>query len=376
MKSKTICPEEQCTGCATCMNKCPKQCITMQEGTLGHLFPQIYAIQCIHCDLCVKVCPANHPIIGTYPLKVYAGRIKNIDEYKSSTSGGIATALSQYVIEQGGIVYGAACMEEIDIRHIRIEKKEDLQLLKGSKYVQSGIHNTYKNVLIDLKNNLLVLFIGTPCQIAGLKAFLGKEYQSLLLVDLICHGVPSLSFLKQHIQTIIGNKKVKRVVFREDNECILSLIAPDQSILYRSDLWKNRFEDLYYNTFIDGFTTRSSCHTCPYATPKRISDITIGDFWGIDEDFRKEHNHGVFCIFPITLKGEQFIQHISNKLYLHEESIEKAINGNDQLRLPQKANLRIKIFLAIHKVLGIKLSYQLCVLDRIIRQQFHKLKNK
>ena len=144
MKSKTICPEEQCTGCATCMNKCPKQCITMQEGTLGHLFPQIDAIQCIHCDLCVKVCPANHPIIGTYPLKVYAGRIKNIDEYKSSTSGGIATALSQYVIEQGGIVYGAACMEEIDIRHIRIEKKEDLQLLKGSKYVQSGIHNTYK----------------------------------------------------------------------------------------------------------------------------------------------------------------------------------------------------------------------------------------
>lgn len=252
MKSKTICPEEQCTGCATCMNKCPKQCITMQEGTLGHLFPQIDATQCIHCDLCVKVCPANHPIIGTYPLKVYAGRIKNIDEYKSSTSGGIATALSQYVIEQGGIVYGAACMEEIDIRHIRIEKKEDLQLLKGSKYVQSGIHNTYKNVLIDLKNNLLVLFIGTPCQIAGLKAFLGKEYQSLLLVDLICHGVPSLSFLKQHIQTIIGNKKVKRVVFREDNECILSLIAPDQSILYRSDLWKNRFEDLYYNTFIDG----------------------------------------------------------------------------------------------------------------------------
>lgn len=171
-------------------------------------------------------------------------------------------------------------------------------------------------------------------------------------------------------------KKVKRVVFREDNEYILSLIAPDQSILYRSNLWKNRFEDLYYNTFIDGFTTRSSCHTCPYATPKRISDITIGDFWGIDEDFRKEHNHGVSCIFPVTLKGEQFIQYISNKLYLHEESIEKAINGNDQLRLPQKGNLRIKIFLAIHKVLGIKLSYQLCVLDRIIRQQFHKLKNK
>lgn len=364
---KEICNTSLCTGCAACMNRCPKQCIEMHEDNrLGHLYPRIDQDKCIDCGACMKVCPVNHALEMRIPITAYAGWDKSEKEYVSSTSGGAASAFARYIIRQGGVVYGCAMLPDIKVNHVRIDSLDDISKLKGSKYVQSTIGMIYKNVREDIRQGRKVLFIGTPCQAAGVKSFVG-ENDNLYTADLICHGTPPLAYLRNHIL-----KKTKGVIpdeifFRKGAYLLLLLLGGKE--IYRSSLFEQRYQDTYYNTFFDGFSYRESCHKCRYAQSKRVSDVTIGDFWGLKEDLPLEHPHGCSVLLPITKKGEELIEGIRQEFNLYERTIDEAVNGNDQLRHPKVKDFRITIFGRLLPLLGVDKSYRLCVADKILRRK-------
>lgn len=215
----TICDKNKCTACGACLNICPKKCVYYKKDGVGHLYPVIDESKCIHCHACEKVCQVLHPLELEKPKTAYAGWHQDVEEYKSSTSGGAATAFAQKIISEGGVVYGCAWSKDLDVEHIRIDTLHDICRLKGSKYVQSKIsNNILAQVKRDLKSDLKVLFIGTPCQIAGLKSYLRKDYDNLFLADLICHGVPPVSLLKKHVKRIAGTLKNVQVSFRDERE--------------------------------------------------------------------------------------------------------------------------------------------------------------
>lgn len=184
--------KENCCGCYACYNVCPKQCITMKTDNEGFWYPDIDKDKCVNCNLCEKVCPIVNPVQRNESLKLsYAVQNKDDAVRLSSSSGGMFHLLAESIIKQDGVVYGAGFDKDFSVKHIRINKIEEIQLLQGSKYLQSDIGNIYKQVKKDLKENKQVLFTGTPCQVEGLKSFLGREENNLLTMDFICHGVPS-----------------------------------------------------------------------------------------------------------------------------------------------------------------------------------------
>lgn len=370
----TICDRKHCTGCAACMNRCPKQCIEMlPDDKLGHLYPIIDHDKCIDCGSCQKVCPVNHPLELYVPLHAYAGWDKNDDEYISSTSGGAASAFARFIIRQGGVVYGCAMQSNIEVSHIRVDNLDDVVKLKGSKYVQSTMGMTFHAVRNDLRMGRKVIFIGTPCQVAGVKSYIGeKNSGNLYTVDLICHGTPPLAFLRKHVLKKTKGVVPDKILFRKGAYLLLLLLL-DGKELYKSSLFEQRYEDIYYNTFFDGFSYRDSCNTCRYAQPNRISDVTIGDFWGLNENLPLKHPHGCSVLLPTSDKGMELIEGIRTEFNLFERTVDEAVMGNDQLRHPKEANFRVQIFKKIFPIIGVGNAYRLCVIDKIARRKLRLL---
>ena len=376
---KLICNKKDCTGCGLCAARCPKQCIEMKPGFLGHLYPEIDQDKCIDCKLCQKGCPSLQDIVSSYPKKAFAAWSKDEEDYVTSTSGGAASVMSQYVIFQGGVVYGCSVLPNIQIAHIRVDNLEALHLLKGSKYVQSQIEGIIPQLRKDVKDGLMVLFIGTPCQVAAIKQLYKSIPDNLYLVDIICHGTPSRIFLMDYIQKDlkIDAARVTNVMFRLPDAFSLCVFEKDKLLYKSNNLWTYRYEDLYYNTFIDGFTYRDSCFSCHYAKPERISDITIGDFWGLgnevsDKDI-PEHKNGISCVLPITEKGMLLVEAIRHSLNIYERPVTEAINGNDQLRHPKSKDWRISMFQKIQKLTGVKAAYYLIVADKVTKYKLRKI---
>ena len=199
--------KNECCGCSSCFQKCPKNAIRMEENLEGFLYPVIDRDKCIDCGSCSKVCPQLKKIekisLG-YP-KAYAMRNKNLDELSKSSSGGIFSVLANYVIDNGGVVFGAAYDSKLNINHIKATTKEELSPIRSSKYVQSNIGNSYREAEKILKNGQYVLFTGTPCQIAGLKSYLMKDYEKLITADIICHGVPSQKLFHKYLDYLSEN---------------------------------------------------------------------------------------------------------------------------------------------------------------------------
>ena len=363
-KTKVI-PLEDCTGCSLCSNVCPQKCITMKEGKLGHLFPYVDNKNCIQCNLCVKTCPSNKDISLTYPLTAYAAWAKEKKEYVSSSSGGAASVLSHEIILRGGVVYGCSMSSECEVRHIRVEKAEELYKLKGSKYVQSIIKDILPILKEDIKQGRQVLFIGTPCQVAAVKGLFKEIPDTLFLVDLVCHGVPSLKTLQEYLKTEFGTCVFDSISFRNGTK--LSLVLNNKGVkMYEG----SSRTDLYYKTFMEGYTYRDSCHHCKYAQPNRISDITIGDFWGLgrmgDCDI-PEHNEGISVMLPLTEKGIALIQAVNDKFNIYDRPVEEAIKGNSQLMSPSLAGKRIRLFQRLEPLFGLKRAYRLSHLDIVMK---------
>lgn len=379
---KVICDYKDCTGCGLCAARCPKQCIEMKPGFLGHMYPEIDQEKCIDCKLCQKGCPSLQDIESSYPKKAFAAWSKDEEDYVTSTSGGAASVVSQYVISKGGVVYGCSVLPNIQIAHIRVDNLEALHLLKGSKYVQSQIKGIIPQLRKDVKDGLPVLFIGTPCQVAAIKQLYKTIPDNLYLVDIICHGTPSNKFLKDYIQKDlkIDAARVTNVKFRLPDAYSLCVFENDKLLYKSNNLWTHRYEDLYMDTFIDGCTSRYSCNTCHYAKPERISDITIGDFWGLGNEVSDkeipEHKNGISCVLPITEKGMQLVEAIRHSLNIYERPVSEAINGNDQLRAPKAENNEIKRFRTLSHIFSIKRSYQITIWKILLKRTLKRILRK
>lgn len=329
-----VCDLNKCTGCFACANACPVGAIQMLPGKIGHLFPTILD-KCIECNKCIKTCPVNNPVELQKPIKTLAFWIKDDEEHQTSTSGGAAACFTNYILEEGGTVYGCASLPHGVIEHIRIDKKEDAFKLKGSKYVHSHINNTYQLIKADLKSGKKVLFIGLPCQVAGLKRYIGKENANLFAIDLICHGVPSQQVLFEYIESLgIKRDEVSVVAFREAKGSYLTIKSSGRSVYY-----KNECKDLYYMAFNDNLCFRDSCFTCRYSAPERVGDLTIGDFWGLgkQEPFNYTPHGHVSVVLVNNSKGELLMKSCSDKYEAVERSLDEAVAGNHNLKSPSVA---------------------------------------
>lgn len=376
INNKAVCGHQQCTGCGLCLSLCPQQCISIGTGELGHVYPQIDADRCTNCGLCQRNCPALHSQHLAAPQACYAVWSKDVDDYRTSSSGGVASVLSRYVIEQGGIVYGCAMLPDIDVRHVRIDNAEDLWRLKGSKYVQSDVCGVYRQLKEDVKAGRNTLFIGTPCQVAAVKAIYKVQPENLLLVDLICHGVPSRELLKRHVKNVTGRESCDNIMFRESDDFMLKIKA-DGVVVYDEPFSKQLYKDCYINTFIDGYTYRDCCFQCQYAGAARVSDITIGDFWGLgmkyDANGMQEHSHGCSVVLPITEKGIWMLGIIQDRLNIYERPVDEAIEGNAQLQSPVQMDWRKRLFRILYPAVG-RYAYDIATIDRCMRFWLGQLK--
>lgn len=376
-----ICKRAYCTGCSLCVVSCPKNCISMKRtDNFGHLFPVVNQEECIDCGLCRNLCPSINQPEKSEIKECYAAWAKDCEEYKSSTSGGAAAVLSKFVIKNGGVVYGCAMLPDIEVRHIRVDSQEDLSKLKGSKYVQSRIEEVLPQIKQDVEVGKTVLFIGTPCQCGAVQRLFKERPDNLFLVDLICHGVPSLEFLQGHVRSKVGANNVDRVLFRDGTSMQIVVIA-DGKTEYQMPLFERRYEDLYYNTFFDGYTYRDSCYHCQYARPERAFDITIGDFWGLgNQDSTSgipEHPNGCSVILPSSNKGIDLVNSIKNEMNIYPRHIEEAVSGNDQLQHPFKPNFRVKLFRFLVKCGFTPEMYKFVNADHIFKQKVkHILNNR
>lgn len=334
-----------CCGCWACVQRCPKQCIMMNEDEEGFLYPKVNTDLCIECGLCEDVCPIIHQSDLRSPLKVYAAKNPNEEIRIKSSSGGIFTMLAEKIINDGGIVFGARFNEKWEVIHDYAKDGVGVELFRGSKYVQSQIIDSYKCAEKFLKEGKKVLFSGTPCQIAGLNNFLRKEYANLLSVDVACHGVPSPKVWREYLKSISLSANV---VDTEMNILPTNIDSSIERITFRDKKygWKSfglgiyiksvnssnecqfLYESMKKNIFLQGFLKdlylRPSCHACPARKGKSKSDITIADYWGISSVIKNfDDDKGVSLILINTEKGDLIYDelHTYSVLTKYEQAI-------------------------------------------------------
>lgn len=349
-----------CYGCMSCVDRCPKQCIEITTSRLGHLYPKI-ADGCIDCGLCLKVCPSANEIGAYSALHTFAAWISDDTLRSESSSGGMAAAISESFVNSGGVVYGCAFCKPFTFKHVRCESLEELNRLKGSKYVQSQMRSVYKNIACDLKSGKKVLFIGTPCQVAGARMFFRGKDENLYTADLVCHGVPSVEMLKSSLPKDVLTEDVDRVEFRVNTKFHFS-VKNGISTVYERPLHK----DLFLKGFFTALFYRESCHTCKFANEHRISDITLGDFWGLDNDVVVDRSKGVSLCIVNTEKGNSLFAGVSGVDKV-ERSLQEAVAGNKQLQHPMTESLRAKVFRMLYPALGFKLSTVLSIPEIVIK---------
>lgn len=375
----------ECCGCSTCEKICPTKAIKMKENSEGFLQPDINYEKCINCGACYKKCPQLNEIKNNSKLEnqeVYAA--KNADEniQKQSSSGGIFSLIANYILDNNGVVFGASLNEKLELEHIKINNNKDLYKLRGSKYAQSNLKDTFCEVKQELDKEKLVLYVGTPCQIAGIKSFLGKEYQNLYLVDLVCHGVPSQKIFKKYLKWLEEkyNSKIIKYEFRNKEKNPFGGIKITFS---KKTKFLNNTSDVYYNSFINGKISRESCYNCKYSNENRIGDITISDYWGIEKEHPEFYDEkGVSAIIVNTKQGKKIFSKIKENILLVESNIEKVKRKNQNLIKPTLRylkrdqvykNLDNKCF---NKIIKENLNYKITLKDIVILILPYWLKNR
>lgn len=369
-------PEDDCTGCSACMNICPVNAISMAENIIGHIFPKVDSDKCINCGKCIKTCPSLNIPHKNLPDGVYAGWAKNLNEHLSSTSGGIATAIAKMILYKGGIVYASAFTTKPEIKHIRITKIEDLDTVRGSKYTQSNISFILRPLKEDLTLGKEVLFIGTPCQVAGLKNYLGRDYGNLRCIGLVCHGVPPQKLLFEHLRDQgVDLSKIDNVTFRNQAgfQYVLTVYSGNE-ILYRRTL----FQDLYYSAFNDCLTSRKSCIKCQYANQQRVEDITLGDFHGLGNRIPFDNTSGgnISLILVNNGKGASCIDKalIENRIVVEQRTLQEALKYNPQLRMSSRRRANYSIFIKLYSTLGFKWAGRIVMFRRLIKNKILSFK--
>lgn len=349
-----------CSGCNACAEVCPKHCIKMIPDKKGFFYPKVDTVTCIDCGACEKVCPFQDGNIKlNAPFTAYAAWNKDREQYLASSSGGAAHVFSSHIIKRGGVVYGCTS-EGMRIRHIRVDSLSELSKLQGSKYVQSDVRGLFSQVKADLKAGKPVLFVGTPCQVAGLKNYIKRIPEHLYLVDLICHGVPSQQMLHEHINHILNGRFAERLSFRKGQ--LFHIELTDQcGTVYSSESHK----DMYYRAFLNGFSYRESCYECPFARRERVSDITIGDFWGLRdvEKLPSESKNGISVLLPTSSKGMELISTVKPSLCIVERTVDEAVRGNTQLQHSSIQGRRSRLFGILYPTFPFDIAINIVVVD-------------
>ena len=342
--------KKDCCGCGACMNACPNSAIQMREDEHGFIYPVIDDALCVGCEACTKACfYQNSPAFHT-PQEVFAASCKNDETVAKSASGGAFAVLAEHVLRSGGMVYGCALLFEDDRlapRHIRIDRMEDIHLLQGSKYVQSEIGGTYQQAKQDLASGKNVLFTGTPCQIAGLKQYLKREYSNLLTADIICHGVPNKR-LFQAFMDFYGKQlggKITAFSFRDKSkgQGMATRCIYKDSLGHTKESVKNGKMMAYIAFFLKSYTYRINCYRCPFARQQRVADVTLGDYWGFHEEHPQVHasqglsnSRGISCILINTEKGKKLWDAFRGQFNSLPSEFEKVARHNDQLKKPSE----------------------------------------
>lgn len=342
-----ICKLEQCTGCFACEAICPKQAIIAVEDEYGKTIPHIEKEKCVKCGLCTQVCPVQKPREIRYPGKCYAAWTKSDYDREHCASGGIATGIGRHFIEQGGVVFGSKYtgVDELKCEITMATTMEELEDFKSSKYVQVSTGDSYQKAKEQLDLGRKVLYVGTPCQIGGLLNFLRKDYENLTTMDLICHGVPPMKYLKEYAESVT-DEKVTRITFRGKNDFMICMYRDEKTEKNDVPCYRQHFyKDYYYEAFLKSLTYRDNCYQCQYAKTQRVSDITIGDFWELNRDTLEHHYEGrISEVLINTPQGENIFLQCGKYFVYEERELQEAVAGNEQLRTPSTPHPDYKIF--------------------------------
>jgi len=399
--------KKDCCGCSACVQRCPKQCISLHEDNEGFLYPHVNTNDCINCGLCEKVCPWLNRQNKLQPLEVLAVKNRNEEERMASSSGGVFIALAKKVIADGGVVFGAVFDEKWEVKHTYAEKIEDVKPMMGSKYLQSRIENSYKDAEKFLKDGRLVLFTGSPCQITGLHNYLRKNYSNLISADFLCHGVPSPGVWRKYLNEAFDRSEISPTSEKiAVSYSSTSLTYKIKNIEFRNKTfrgWKNfslvingtlsesgensllLSESFHQNPYMQGFLSdiylRPSCYKCKCKNGISHSDITIGDFWGAPKtmpDF--DDNKGIGLVLVNTNKGKVIFdsldmdvrkttiknarisnggfndntaEHPNRKIFfsMYQNSIDLISNINNTLKISLFKRVITKVKRLIHKII-------------------------
>ena len=368
-----IVDKTQCCGCTACVNKCPQKCINMVYDDEGFMYPNVNVKECIRCELCNKVCPVlNHKNKSEINQVAAVVQHKDRDVLSQSTSGGAFTGIAEYTIDHGGVVIGAAFGSDYVVRHIVVDNKKDLFKFRNSKYVQSYLGNVFALVKKKLDSNQMVCFSGTPCQIEGLRYYLGKEYDNLVLVDVVCRAVPSPGLWKKYVsmeQRKLGGKISVR--FRDKSlgyQYSTMVIENDKSVVYRGGIESQPWLRMYFS----GMIIRPSCTECKFRGRYRNSDFTIWDCYNVykyDKSFNEDD--GVTRVLIHSSKGRHIFNQIKNNYKYKMIDPDKAVDGVNEMVMSPKEHIKKKEFfhdckcMPISKVL--KKYYALTVMIRVKR---------
>ena len=325
--------KDKCVGCGACVNSCAAQALSFSPDQYGFLMPSVTG-NCIQCGKCIKACPLLNSREKCIETKAYAAYAKDPTVRKASSSGGIFSLLANEVLKAKGLVYGAAFDNNYSVKHICVEDDKHLEQLRGAKYAQSDVDHIFTAIQQDLKSGQFVLFSGTPCQVAGLSSFLGKKFDNLLLIDMVCHSVPSPLAWKKYVE--YRSKK-------DETYCLPSAINMRSkhtgwsdyhySCLFSYPNGRNYsqigYKDLYIDLFTQGCISRTSCANCQFKGYDRISDITLGDFWGIrDICPEMDDNLGTSLLLVHSDKGKKYLSSIREKIRFKELTLNDSSKYN------------------------------------------------
>ena len=363
-----ILDKKDCCGCSACAQICPKQCIKMSADNEGFSYPAVDGTICIKCGLCEKVCPVINLGTSKLPLATYAAKNTNEDIRLNSSSGGIFTLLAEQIIADGGVVFGVKFDLDWNVVHDFTETIDGLEAFRGSKYVQSSIGDNFKIAKQFLSNGRKVLFSGTPCQIAGLKKYLQKEYDNLLTIEVVCHGVPSPKIWKEYLN--FKYTKHIKCFYKDSTSSMETPQISGISFRDKSNGWKKygvKFsftdkheitpfnEDLYMKGFLQNLYLRPSCYQCAARQGKSGADISIADYWGIQSIHPEfDDDKGAGLILINSNKGVRYYENIKSSTITIASKYHEAIKYNPCINHSVRVPKERAIFFQQYNIHGIK----------------------
>ena len=383
-----ITDKSKCCGCTSCANVCAHNAITMIPDALGFLYPKVDESKCVNCGLCDKVCAFNDEYDKSLNLPtpdVYGARHKDMGEVMKSRSGAAFVAISDYILDNGGVVYGVGYKDHFRVAHKRAVTKEERDEFRGSKYVQSDLTGIFKQVKEDLKNGITVLFSGTGCQCAGLNAYVGKKLrENLILVDIVCHSVPGPYLWRDYICLLEKRYSSEIVSVNFRNKMKFGWRSHIET--YILDNGKEHFCNVFTNLFTSCLVLRPSCSKCHFCNITRPSDITLADFWDKSHNFPdiNKDNKGESLLLISTNRGREIFETIKDKLDYFQTTIDKVMQVH--LREPSKIHPKAEQFVEYYEKYGFERTlrhfafmgwrYKISEKEKTLKKYIHKIKRK